>query len=106
MEPQLEKEFRLLQLQATGRYSQESAIDTNIRDWDTEILNIDLVRIIRVLSVYVGFNVNVYFQGVLGTNEDLGIDLIGGRDDPLYPNHNAIYISSVHKGSVAARKLR
>jgi len=52
------------------------------------------------------FNVNVYFQGVLGTNEDLGIDLFGGSDDPLYPNDNAIYIKSVNKASVAARKLR
>ncbi|CAI6367682.1 unnamed protein product [Macrosiphum euphorbiae] len=86
MEAQLEKEARLLQLQATGRYSQDSAIDTDLQEWDTEILNIDL--------------------GVLGTNEDLGIDLLGGRDDPLYPNDNAIYISSVNKGSVAARKLR
>lgn len=46
MEAQLEKEARLLQLQATGRYSQDSAIDTDLQDWDTEILNIDLVSII------------------------------------------------------------
>ncbi|XP_060857189.1 disks large homolog 5-like isoform X2 [Metopolophium dirhodum] len=83
---QLEKEVRLLKLQATGCYSQDSAIDTDLQDWDTEILNIDL--------------------GVLGTNEDLGIDLLGGRDSPLYPNDNAIYISSVNKGCVSARKLR
>lgn len=43
MEAQLEKEARLLQLQATSRYSQDSAIDTDLQDWDTEILNIDLV---------------------------------------------------------------
>ncbi|XP_060859281.1 disks large homolog 5-like [Metopolophium dirhodum] len=86
MGSQLEKEVRLLKLQSTGCYSQDSAIDTDLQDWDTEILNIDL--------------------GVLGTNEDLGIDLLGGRDDPLYPNDNAIYITSVNKGSVAARKLR
>ncbi|CAI6372280.1 unnamed protein product [Macrosiphum euphorbiae] len=86
MGSQLEKEVRLLKLQATGCYSQDSAIDTDLQDYDTEILNIDL--------------------GVLGTNEDLGIDLLGGRDGPLYPNDNAIYISSVNKGCVAARKLR
>ncbi|CAI6345709.1 unnamed protein product [Macrosiphum euphorbiae] len=86
MEVELEKEVRLLQLQATGRYNQDSSINTNLQDWDTEILNIDL--------------------GVLGTNEDLGIDLLGGRDDPLYPNDTAIYIKSVNKGSVAERKLR
>ncbi|XP_050531919.1 disks large homolog 5 [Daktulosphaira vitifoliae] len=86
MEAQLEKEAHILQLQATGRYSQDSAIDTDLQDWDTEILNIDL--------------------GSLGSNEDLGIDLLGGRDDPLYPNDNAIYISSISKSSIAFRKLR
>jgi len=44
MEAQLEKEARLLQLQANSRYSQDSAIDTDLQDWDTEILNIDLVN--------------------------------------------------------------
>jgi len=44
MEAQLEKEARLLQLQASSRYSQDSAIDTDLQDWDTEILNIDLVN--------------------------------------------------------------
>jgi len=46
MEVELEKEVRLLQLQATGRYNQDSAVYTNLKDWDTEILNIDLVSII------------------------------------------------------------
>lgn len=46
MEAQLGKEVRLLQLQATGRYSQDSAINTDCQDWDTEILNIDIVSII------------------------------------------------------------
>jgi len=43
---QLEKEVRLLKLQATGCYSQDSAIDTDLQDCDTEILNIDLVSVI------------------------------------------------------------
>ncbi|XP_029347232.1 disks large homolog 5-like [Acyrthosiphon pisum] len=86
LEAQLEREVNSLQLQATCRYSQDSAIDTDHQDWDTEILNIDM--------------------GELGTNEDLGIDLLGGKDAPLCPNNNAIYISSINKGSVAARKLR
>jgi len=46
MEAQLEKEVNSLQLQATCRYSQDSAIDTDHQDWDTEILNIDIVSII------------------------------------------------------------
>ncbi|CAI6359819.1 unnamed protein product [Macrosiphum euphorbiae] len=86
MEAQLEKEVNSLQLHATCRYSQDSAIDTDHQDWDTETLNIDI--------------------GVSGTNEDLGINLLGGREAPLCPNNNAIYISSINKGSVVARKLR
>ncbi|KAL4154064.1 hypothetical protein QTP88_001897 [Uroleucon formosanum] len=86
MEGPLKKEVCLFQLQATGRYNQDSAIYTNLQERDTEILNIDL--------------------GVLGTNEDLGIDILGGRDNPLYPSDNGIYITSVNRRSVAARKLR
>lgn len=68
MEAQLEKEAEILELQVTGRYSQDSAIDTDLQDWDTEILNIDLVNItstnlkklddyiivINVLYIFVG----------------------------------------------------
>lgn len=48
MEAQLEKEAEILELQVTGRYSQDSAIDTDLQDWDTEILNIDLVGITSI----------------------------------------------------------
>lgn len=51
MEAQLEKEARLLQLQATSRYSQDSAIDTDLQEWDTEILNIDLVSFCLKISI-------------------------------------------------------
>jgi len=46
------------------------------------------------------------FQSGLATEDDLGFDLVGGRDDPQYPNDSAIYISSVVKGSVADGKLK
>ena len=44
MEAQLEKENRMLQLHAASHnYSHDSAIDTDMQEWDTEMLNIDLV---------------------------------------------------------------
>lgn len=47
MEAQYEKETRMLQLNTTGHnYSHDSAIDTDLQEWDTEMLNIDLVFII------------------------------------------------------------
>lgn len=63
MEAQLEKEARLLQLQANSRYSQDSAIGTDLQDWDTEILNIELVIIIqnKPISIYVIYLYYIYF---------------------------------------------
>lgn len=44
MEAQQEKENRMMQLNTTGHnYSHDSAIDTDLQEWDTEMLNIDLV---------------------------------------------------------------
>ncbi|XP_054265704.1 disks large homolog 5-like isoform X2 [Macrosteles quadrilineatus] len=87
MEAQLEKESRMLQLHATSHnYSHDSAIDTDLQEWDTEVLDIDL--------------------GDLASDEDLGLDLIGGRDDPQYPNDSGIYVSRVAKGSILDGKLR
>lgn len=37
---------------------------------------------------------------------DLGFELVGGRDDPHYPNDNGIYVASITKGSIADGKLR
>ena len=38
--------------------------------------------------------------------DDLGFDLVGGSDDPQFPNDNSIFVSHVTKGSVADRKLK
>lgn len=47
MEAQLEKENRLLQLNTTSHsYSHDSAIDTDLQEWDTEMLNIDMVNVV------------------------------------------------------------
>ncbi|XP_075211047.1 disks large homolog 5-like isoform X1 [Lycorma delicatula] len=87
MEAQLEKETRMLQFHAASHsYSHDSAIDTDMQEWDTEMLNIDLSG--------------------LGSDEDLGLELVGGRDDPQYPNDSGIYISSVAKNSIAEGKLK
>ena len=44
MEAQLEKESRMVQLHSVSHnYSHDSAIDTDMQEWDTEMLSIDLV---------------------------------------------------------------
>lgn len=56
------------------------------KEWETEILEMDLSG--------------------LSSDGDLGFELVGGRDDPHYPNDSAIYVASVTKGSIADGKLR
>lgn len=87
IEAQLEKESRMQQFHAVGHnHSHDSAIDTDMQEWETEILDIDLTG--------------------LTSDDDLGFDLVGGRDDPYYPNDSGIYVSSVTKGSITDGKLR
>lgn len=87
MEVQLEKENRMVQLHSVGHnYSHDSAIDTEMQEWDSEVLSIDL--------------------NGLSSTEDLGLELAGGRDDPHYFNDNGIYIVSINKGSVSDGKLK
>lgn len=38
--------------------------------------------------------------------DDIGFDLVGGKDDPQYPNDNSIFVSHVSKGSLAGGKLK
>lgn len=42
----------------------------------------------------------------LSSDIDLGFELVGGREDPQYPNDTGIYVASVIKGSIADGKLR
>lgn len=87
IEAQLEKENRVQQFHAVGHnHSHDSAIDTDMQEWETEILDIDLTG--------------------LASDGDLGFDLVGGRDDPQFPNDSSIYVSSVTKGSVIDGKLK
>ena len=42
----------------------------------------------------------------ISSDGDLGFELVGGRDDPYYPNDSGIYVASVAKGSIVDGKLR
>ncbi|XP_069696680.1 disks large homolog 5 isoform X2 [Periplaneta americana] len=87
MEAEQEKETRMQQFRTVGHnHSHDSAIDADLQEWETEILDIDLSG--------------------LASDDDLGFDLVGGRDDPHYPNDSGIYVSAVTKGSVADGKLK
>ena len=83
----MEKENQAEQFHAAGHnHSHDSAIDSDLQEWETEILEIDLSG--------------------LGSNGELGFELVGGRDDPQYPNDSGIYVSSITKGSVFDGKLK
>nr|CAD7404625.1 unnamed protein product [Timema cristinae] len=87
MEAEQEKETRIQQFHADGHnHSHDSAIDADLQEWETEILDIDLSG--------------------LASDDNLGFILVGGRDDPQYPNDSGIYVSSISKGSVAEGKLK
>lgn len=40
------------------------------------------------------------------TPDNLGFDIVGGKDDPVLPNDYAVYVNHVVKGSVADGKLK
>ncbi|XP_052768658.1 disks large homolog 5-like isoform X2 [Mya arenaria] len=81
-----EKECRKSQLNSVGHNnSRDSAIDADLQEFETETLDIELT----------GLN-----------KDDLGFELVGGKDDPQYPNDTSIFVSHVTKGSPADGKLR
>ena len=70
-------------------HSHDSAIDSDLQEWETENVDLDL--------------------NGLGSTEDLGIDLCGGRDDlggGGEGGERPIYISSIGKGSLLDGKLK
>lgn len=85
LEMHMEKETQFNQFRSL-HHSRDSAIDSDMQEWETEILEMDLSG--------------------LSSDGDLGFELVGGRDDPHYPNDSAIYVASVTKGSIADGKLR
>lgn len=81
-----ESRMRMLQRSVGHSHSRDSAIDTDLQDWETETIDVDM--------------------GGISNDEDLGLDLAGGRDDPVMPGDNPVYISSISKGSVVEGKLK
>ena len=57
-----------------------------LQEWETEVVAIDM--------------------GGLGSQEDLRLDLAGGRDDLHCPADKPIYVSSIAKGSFLEGKLK
>ena len=81
-----ESRMRMLQRSVGHSHSRDSAIDTDLQDWETETIDVDM--------------------GGISNDEDLGLDLAGGRDDPVGPGDSPVYISSITKGSVVEGKLK
>ena len=67
-------------------HSHDSAIDSDLQEWETEAIDLDMAG--------------------LGSQEDLRLDLAGGRDDLHCPSDKPIYVSSIAKGSFLEGKLK
>ena len=81
-----ETRMRMLQRSVGHSHSRDSAIDTDLQDWETETIDVNM--------------------GDISNDEDLGLDLAGGRDDPVGPGDSPVYISSITKGSVVDGRLK
>lgn len=84
IEAQLEKESRMKQLNSVGNnHSRDSAIDTDLQEWETEVKEIHL-----------------RYEG------DFGFDISGGKEDmQVEPSVAYFYVSSILKGGTADGKL-
>lgn len=84
IEAQLEKESRMKQLNSVGNnHSRDSAIDTDLQEWETEIKEVHL-----------------RYEG------DFGFDISGGKEDmQAEPSVAYFYVSSILKGGTAEGKL-
>ena len=73
-------------------HSRDSAIDSDLAEWDTEHLELDMTE---------------FRQQQQHGGNGLGIDLSGGRDDNLDPFlARPVYISSIAKGSFLDGRLK
>ncbi len=48
---------------------------------------------------------SLLLQGGLNT-DDLGFNLVGGKNEPQFPNDNSIYVCSVNRNASAYGKLK
>ncbi|XP_065163474.1 disks large homolog 5 isoform X1 [Atheta coriaria] len=85
LEMHMEKESNLNQGFLAHNHSHDSAIDSDMQEWETETLEMDLTG--------------------MSIEKDIGFDLGGGIEDAQYPNHD-VYVTDVAKGTVADGKLR
>ena len=72
----------------TSQYGHDGAIETEVNEWDVLTIILDLGRL------------------CLDSDRDLGLVLVGGRENPHYPNDTGVYVAQVTQGSIADGKLR
>lgn len=80
--------LRASQFAQSLTHAHDSAIDTDVSDWEILTIHLDLSRV------------------CLDSDRDLGLTLVGGRDNPYYPNDTGIYVAQVTSGSAVDGKLR
>ncbi|XP_054712748.1 LOW QUALITY PROTEIN: disks large homolog 5-like [Uloborus diversus] len=86
IEAQQEKESRMKQLNSVGNnHSRDSAIDADMQEWDTETVEVALK---------------------FSSEDELGLELGGGKSDNQNGNENPIFIRNIAKGSKAEGKLK
>ncbi|XP_046819894.1 disks large homolog 5-like isoform X6 [Vespa crabro] len=68
-------------------HGHDNTIDAEPNEWEVLTIHMDLSRLVD-------------------TDRDLGIMLVGGRDNPYYPNDTGVYVAQVTQGSTADGKLR
>ncbi|XP_037785436.1 disks large homolog 5-like isoform X4 [Penaeus monodon] len=90
LEAEQEKAAVVRQL-AAHNHSRDSAIDTDMQEWETDILHLPI---------------KFCFQGVV-SERDVGFVVAGGADDPHYGgNDGAIYVTHIAKDGPFEGKLR
>ncbi|CAK9821504.1 Disks large homolog 5 [Anthophora retusa] len=80
--------LRASQFAQSLTHAHDSAIDTDVSDWEILTIHLDLSRL------------------CLDSDRDLGLTLVGGRDSPYYPNDTGIYVAQIISGSAVDGKLR
>ncbi|XP_063983865.1 disks large homolog 5-like isoform X3 [Diachasmimorpha longicaudata] len=62
--------------------------EDNSNEWDVITIHLDLSRLCQ------------------DGDRDLGLILIGGRQDPYFPNDTGVYVAQINEGSIVSGKLR
>ena len=86
--------MRLLARSVGQNHSRDSAIDTDLQVYT--IAEIQLFQILIRFSFCQEWETETVVLEV-GGEDELGVELAGGRDDPICPGENPIYVSSINK---------